>query len=475
MNDMNLNLKQGKWNTIIVYTLLSLISSVYVYFILLNANWTWGDDYEFLISTAVGKIEWSLHIANRGRFYPFGHFDYNILTLIPGATTPLAHYILVALSFVFFLIFSIKLYSIILKETGRNSVFNTWLILIIISFLLYYFYRIFLFLVYPERMIVVLMTLYFILYYQFIKKEKMIYGVIAIIISVYLIYCKETIFLVFSTIFGLNLLFNFKNLTNKQKIFYYALGLNVIIFLLLYYFIAYRNAETFYSRNSNLNDVFLFSIGNLKLLYIAVVLALWRAYQVLIKKDRQHLFFDSLLFSGIIYALANVLLKLPMDYYYFPAVMMTLPAIIYWLTKYLHPKWICIGLLVISVYYGRKFPTVIKSVQGQRINTSMNVVGLTKFVKSASEVLWYDDPTNNIVEQGLIGYQREISEIYMKFYDQSLSELKIRHIDSISESIMQGAILLYSDKNNTSQNISELGFEKIDLPNIHEISVYKKK
>ena len=245
--------------------------------------------------------------------------------------------------------------------------------------------------------------------------------------------------------------------------------------MLLYYFIAYRNAETFYSRNSNLNDVFLFSIGNLKLLYIAVVLALWRAYQVLIKKDRQHLFFDSLLFSGIIYALANVLLKLPMDYYYFPAVMMTLPAIIYWLTKYLHPKWICIGLLVISVYYGRKFPTVIKSVQGQRINTSMNVVGLTKFVKSASEVLWYDDPTNNIVEQGLIGYQREISEVYLKYYDRSLSELKIKQIHSISESIMKGAILFYSDKNNTNQNILKLGFEKIDLPNIYEISVYKKK
>ena len=95
---MNSTLKQEKWNTVIVYALLSLISLVYVYFILLNANWTWGDDYEFLISTAIDKIEWSLHIANRGRFYPFGHFDYNILTLIPGATTPLAHYILVALT-----------------------------------------------------------------------------------------------------------------------------------------------------------------------------------------------------------------------------------------------------------------------------------------------------------------------------------------------------------------------------------------
>lgn len=472
---MNSTLKQEKWNTAIVYALLSLISLVYVYFILLNANWTWGDDYEFLISTAIDKIEWSLHIANRGRFYPFGHFDYNILTLIPGATTPLAHYILVALSFMFFIIFSVKLYSIILKETGRNSVFNTWLILIIISFLLYYFYRIFFFLVYPERMIVVLMTLFFILYYQFIKKEKMIYGAIAIIISIYLIYCKETIFLVFSTIVGMNLFFNLKSLSLKQKLFYYLLGINVIVFLLLYYFIAYRNAETFYSRNSNLNDVFLFSIGNLKLLYIAIVVALWRAYQVLIKKDRLHLFFDSLLFSGIIYALANVLLKLPMDYYYFPAVMMTLPAIIYWLTKYLHPKWICIGLLVITVYYGRKFPTVIKSVQGQRINTSRNVVEVAKFVKNASVVLWYDDPTNDNIEQELIGYQREISEVYLKYYDRSLSELKIKQIHSISESIMKGAILFYSDKNNTNQNILKLGFEKIDLPNIYEISVYKKK
>lgn len=473
---MNLKQNQKNWNNTIVYSLLALLSSVYVYFILLNANWTWGDDYEFLISTAIGKMEWSLHIANRGRFYPFGHFDYNILTLIPGGTNPLAHYILVAISFLFFVLFSYKLYSIVLKEAGRETIFNSWLILISITFLLYYFYRIFFFLVYPERIIIVLLSIFFVLYYKFIKSETTIYGILALIIAVYLSYCKETIFIIFSTIVGLNLFFNYKNISKRQKLFYSALGLNVLIFLLLYYFIAYRTAETFYSRNSTLNDVIQFSFGNLKLLYIALILSCWRLYQFLLKKDRQNLVIDTMLFSGVLYALANIVLKLPMDYYYFPAVMLTLPVITYWIAKFLHPKWICVGLLIVTVYYGRKFPNVIKGVQNQRTETSKDIVNLTNYIQPTTDILWFEHASNKTADQGIRDYQKEILEVYLKFYDKSITKLNIQNIQSIPDSVKAGILLFNSDYNNLQLNdLSSIGFDKLNLPNIYEISIYYKK
>ncbi len=480
---MELRSQLGNMNKIIAYGLLTVIASIYIYFILKNANWTWGDDYEFLISTAVGKIEWSLHIANRGRFYPFGHFDFNILTLIPGGASPLAHYILVAVSFLFFVFFSYKLYAIVLKEARCNTNFNPWLIIITITFLLYYFFRVFFFLVYPERMIIVLLTLFFVAYYKFIKQNSTAYAIIAILVAIYLSYCKETIFLVFSMIVGLNLMFNFKNIILKQKLFYYALGINVIVFLLLYYFIAYKNADTIYSRNSNLKEVLIFSVGNLKLLYISLFFAFWRVYRLLVKKDRQNLFFDSMLFSGVIYALANVILKLPMEYYYFPAVMLTMPALLYWAAKLVHPKWILIVLVIITVYYGRKFPRVIDSVQGQRTETSKHVMELIRYMKASDYVLWYENPRNGDVEKGLIGYQKEILDVYVNFYDNSINNTDLQIINWMPDSVANNTLIFYSgmntidfdDNNEWDKKMESMDFEKLDLPNIYQISIYNKQ
>lgn len=485
---MNEKLDFSKINTTIVYLLLSIITGVLFFFIIHNANWTWGDDYGFLISTGIGEKMWALNndlgcIYNMGRFFPFGQLEYNILNFIPGGSTATAHYLLVAICIVIFVLISYILYFTTIKEAGGNTEFNPWLIILSIVFLLYYFFRIFFFLVYPERMIVVLLTLFVLLYRKFNMTNKYIYAIIAMTIAIYLIYCKETMFVVFTVILALNFLFGFKNLTKEQKFFYYVLGINVLVFLFLYYIISYRSSTVFYSRNSELKTLLPFTFGNLKLLYIGLLLSFWRSYRLFFKQDRQHLFFDSLLFSGLIYALALIVLNLQMVYYYFPAVTLVFPAIIYWLVRLVNPKWISLLMFIVVIYYCRKLPLAINNVQELRTMTHKNVEGLAKYIKGANEVLWYENKNINAVQAGQMGYQKEILSVYVHFYDHTIEKVPLKIINSLPDSMPRKTLIFYSANNIQkssdmkvwTQTMLNQRIEKLNLNYIDELFIYYKK
>ncbi|OJV42944.1 MAG: hypothetical protein BGO29_07205 [Bacteroidales bacterium 36-12] len=474
-------MKTLKTNKRIVLILLVFSSLLFGYFIIKDANWTWGDDYEFLISTAVGKMEWDIHVANHGRLYPLGHSDYNILTLIQGATTPVAHYSIVLFSFFLFVFFSYKLYNIVLIKTNKSSKLINWIVLFSILFLFYYFYRLFFFLVYPERIMVVLLSLFFILYSKFLKTNQSVFAVFAVLVSIYLSYTKETSFIIFSVVAGIGLLFNYKNNSKKENWFYLALTTNIVSFLLVYYFIAYRTADTLYSRHSSVFEVIQFTVGNLKILYIALIASLWRVFVFLFRKDRSHLLIDILLFSGVLYAIANVILKMPMDYYYFPAVMLTFPALVYWGVKLLRPEWVLIVLILSTGYYYRKFPKVINIIQDLKISTHKNLVEFTNILNDSDKAYWlqYDDIDE--VVKGKMGYQREILEVYYHFYNNEDEAIEIKNVNELPEELNSKIVLFYSDLQVASEEyditlrqIDSIGFTQQHLPNIQDIKIFTK-
>lgn len=466
----------------LIVVLLIVCSILFGVFIVKNAEWTWGDDYEFLISTAIGEIEWDLHIANHGRLYPLGHSDYNILTLIPNANTPLAHYIVVLVSFFLFVYFSYVLYNRLFSPIAEKPILVSWIVFFAIIFLFYYFYRLFFFLVYPERIMVVLFSLFFILYLKFVESKRYLYGVLAILVSIYLSYTKETSFIVFSTLIGVNLIFNFKNLSFREKVFYGALLLNVLVFLAVYYFVAYRTADSFYSRHSTLNEVLKFTFGNLKLLYVATAFSLWRVFVFVFKKDRNNIFVDGLLFSAVLYAIANIVLKMPMAYYYFPAVLLAFPALIYWSIKVIKPHFMLFLLITFSAYYVVKFPKVINNVQDLRTGSKHDFIELTKILNSAEEVYWLKNSGVGNVNDGIIGYQREILDVYYNYFNSTNDAVSIQNVSQLPDSIADNSVILYSELNNVRQEvyeetltaIDELEFEKQELKNIHEINVFVK-
>ncbi|SOD81216.1 hypothetical protein [Spirosoma fluviale] len=474
-----MNLYSTKTYSHITTSLLIICSIIFGYFIIKNANWTWGDDYEFLISTAVGKIEWDLHIANHGRLYPLGHFDFNILTFIHGADGPSAHYILVLISFFIFVFLSFRLYQDILQNTNANQKTISWIILISIIFLFYYFYKIFFFLVYSERIIIILLSLFFILYSKFLSTKKLPYAIITLIVSIYLCFTKETSFIIFGTVAGLNLLLNVKNISKREIIFYCILLVIIIIFLSVYYFVAYRSTDTYYSRHSTFEEVIKFSFRNLKILYIATALSIWRIYCILLQHDRKNFYIDSLLFSGILHAIANIILKMPMDYYYFPAVMLSLPALLHWGVRLYNPNWILTALILISGYYVRKFPETIESIQNLRITSNHQFQELTKLLNNVDSAYWLQEANVTSVNVGLMSYQRELLGVYYNYYNKSNKITEINNISKIPDFAGKKTVIFYSNYNNINNNqdstlekIYQLGYKKTNFSAINEINIF---
>ena len=144
----------------ISYFVIACVIAVISFLILYKADWILGDNYEFLISTAAGKPEpLSFHIG-LSRFYPLGHYDYNILTLIPNATSALAHYIYVAVTFTVL----ICLFCSLVNKAGREYGSNTNLYLTALFTVLLTasvsFLTCFLNVIYPERILMVLFAVF---------------------------------------------------------------------------------------------------------------------------------------------------------------------------------------------------------------------------------------------------------------------------------------------------------------------------
>lgn len=461
--------------------ILQTLTLLYSYFIVNNADWTWGDDFGFLLSTANKNIMWAYSndlgcLNNLGRFFPMAQFDFNILLLFDNCVTPLAHYIWVAFTFLLFVYFSFKLYKLFLEETGIKDIYINWLILSVLAFQFYYFYRAFFFLVYPERIILLLLTIFFYQFFLFVKYDKFKYAAVALVVSFYLLFTKETMFVVFSVVSFVGLVPNFTKLTVKRKVYYYILLVGVIAFLVIYYFAAYNSAESFYSRNSTFSEVIQYSFGNLKVLYLALLVFLWRIFIFIKTRKLDYLVLDIMLISGLLYGLANIILKLPMEYYYFPAVFLVLLPVIFWAVKYFNPKWIIVAMFLLTLYYWRKFPDVIENVQNLRLNTSKNVIYLADNVRNANKVLWLENNNNASASKGIIGYQKDILSVYLHFYDPDFSEKDIITINDLSDHQESGTLIFYSDLNNTpSESLFKADFEKVNLPFIHQLSIFRKK
>lgn len=469
----------------IIVFILMIISLVIGYFIVCNASWTWGDDYGFLNSTAVGEINWNYRVAkllSHGRFFLLGQCDFYFLIFIKGGNSPFAHYVVVLISFFLFVYFSYKLYQTILIDQFKNNKALLWIVFLSLIFLLYYFHRLFFFLVYPERIMVVFLCLFFLFYINFIKTQQKSHAILALLISFFLCYTKETSFIIFATIAGFNLVFAFNKITKLEKVFYFALLANVVIFLILYYFLAYRNTVTFYTRNSTYQEVIYFTLRNIKILFVALLLSFWRFYRFLFFFERDNIIIDAMLFSGILHAIANIILKMPMDYYYFPAVLLILPPILCWSLKTVKTNYILTLLFLITIYYARKFPATINSIQKLRIESGLHLKKLTDYINDSEITYWVQNNNSNHVLNGKMNYQSEILDVYYNFYNKTKSAKKIFKVTELPDSINSKVLILYSDFNllenrkNAAllKKLKTFGFKKQNLDCIHEIGIYKK-
>jgi len=463
-----------------VELLLMVIVLSFGYFIIKNAYWIFGDDFEFLISTGIGKIEWDYHIGDLGRLFPMAHFDFNILTLIPNGNTPFAHFSLILLKFCFFVLFTYKLFLLILSEFDtKSNLFIKWIIFLSISFLIYFFNYIFLHLCFGH-ILFVFFPLFFIVLYKFHQTNKLIFGILANTISLYLIFSTENIFVIFFTISFVNIFFNYQNLSKSQKILYYSFFLNIIIFLSIYYFLVYQYTDTFYTRYTSLQEIFVMSTKHLKVLYIALVLLFWRAYKLIIKKETQHIFIDNMLFAGLIYALSNVVLKTPMQFNFYISVLLVLPSIIYWIIKFRYLKLIFIIMILINAYYLRNFPKELIRRQEVRKESRVQLNSMVQLINISDNSWFLKQENADLSIQAQEGYHEMILNIYYNYLNELPEDKTIQIINQLPDIITERTIIFYYTGNEenatlyneTIQKLSTLGFINIEYKYIYGLHIF---
>jgi hypothetical protein len=267
------------------------------------------------------------------------------------------------------------------------------------------FSSVFMSLVYPEAQLIMLFSAFMLMYYKALETDRIKYYVTAFLTAIYSSYCKEPVFGAFLVIALGNHIFKYGKETKREKIFYMSLIANAIMFIIVYYFLSYKNASGFYGTGILRLGVFKFLIQVIAenpMVIIMFFFCFIRLYFILLRKDREHLYYDTLLFAGTAYICAYFFLGFTGAYYYLPAIVLFLPSFVYWV-KYLYIKKVvyslCLFFMLIPIYifnWGYTKNTI-KDIYKSRHEFMPYVTELISLHNNGKEFIWYESD-NSILD-----------------------------------------------------------------------------
>lgn len=432
--------------SIFTYIVYAIIVTILAFFIVFNANWIIGDQWQNIRTTGLGQIMHSTDFCfpNNGRCWPFALLHYNILVLLQ-CTSPTAHYIL---NLLLFIIFSVTIFITINKSIPKretSSVWNSSIILLASSYLLFREHFVFLDLIYGETILALLFAIFMICAIQFYRINNLFCGILALLCAVYATYCKEPTFAVFITFGATMLIFNFKKLTRNQKIISFLLIANAIVFLIVYLVLYKRDSGYCPSQyGTTLFSILFTYMMQKKILLIAIPLTLWRLFKIIIYPEREHIFYDALLFGGMAYILVICILRLLSAYYILPALVLITPAIIYFIYLYFKEKISVLFWLAFACFYGMKAHKRICVVQDDFQNDHCVVEILKEYRDNGYQVVYYQaDSTNYNWYHTLIQYRYSGYSGLMAYYENDPQY----QIPIVTRMPKENAICLYPTEN----------------------------
>ena len=380
------------------------------YFIMHNAAWLLGDDCQTLIYTGWDKPIFGFFVSpTLGRFFPLDYTIYDVLCLFyEGQIPPSAHYFIHVLCFALYVVAFIGVALYILKDyktIWKYSIAFFVALLVIgrtyVNFMQCWtgVWTIFTFL--P---LFVYGTL------KFLDTKKWSYAILALVSINYILYYYETIFTIPLAIGICALLFSYKRIGKAERVYYSSLIASGLLFLLLYAILVLPKVETFYAHHLDvspfMNAAKMFFAQ--KIMWVVVVFLVVRLVSF-IQKKAQFNIYDNLLLASCAYCCGAAFLGLNYTLYYTPAVLVAIPAILYFSKEYLHEKWVLMLFVVLALFYCRKLPKQIQDNQKDRIGTYQKVHDLIENIDDQS--VYFYEPENPNLEP----WELEIRSI-RKFY-----------------------------------------------------------
>lgn len=381
-------IKYGSW------ALMALITVVCAFFIVHDAQWIIGDDAIVMNYSGWGHWFPMSHtvIPESGRFFPLSYQMYNLYApFFDGQMSAQAMYLFHAIIFALTVGACFWLIQDILKK--REAIWRYGIALLATVF--------FIGRVFPAYMncfstawfgtsLTVLMLLFAYLFYT---RKKMGYGLAAWLIVVWITYTGENAFVLPLAWGACGLLLMWKKSTKWERAFHIGLVADAVIFLLVYFFFIFLKIQTAYDGSHGTEVTF---IGNMisilvaqKFLWIAAAVLFVRIWDVM-KNKAEITFYDLFLLTAGAICVGGFILKLNWVLYYNGAVLIALPAVLYYLNQYLKPYWTALIMLVFAGWYGIKVPQTIKEIDGQRDDCHQFMTVLAEQVEQGKTVYLYN-------------------------------------------------------------------------------------
>ncbi len=456
---MNISKKEG-------LLILSVCLIIIAYFILKDANWILGDDEQFLVTTAINKPSHSCY--GGGRFWPLGLCDYTLLLGVPYGYTITAHLIyniLIMCSTVF------VLYNFFNKINKNNYIINIFFILII--FLTSSFMLIHMNCIYAERMMFFTLILFMYFYWKSLKYQSNKHYILALFFMIYTTYLKEPMCVVSIIIALTNFL---GKLTKKDKIFNCVLLINSIIYLSIFIYRLDIKKGLYHGINHFSFDRFLLIkeiLASEPLLLFIFILCFIRIYFVFFRKIHSHLFIDGLLFGSVGYIFAYILLGLSSSYYFFPSIVLSCPALMYWTNTLINSNK-KLGILLISSLFLSSFYSI--SISTYNIQDNLyhrrNDMKLINYIvdsyKQGRKIGWFT--LTKLDKNWNLRVYKTFTNYLLKIQDNSFCIFNF--IDNVND-IDKYDMVLYLDEQTECQKYSLLHNFKL-ISRILGVSIYEK-
>ncbi len=263
------------------------------------------------------------YTPSSGRFFPLASLDLNLIAIF--SHSPYAFFTFNAL-----IVFGIGVLLWIIFALILEDRFYTLRVLLLICIFLHPgFVTIMLGICYPERLQVLFLSLFIFSSIKFYRDNSLSSAIIGFISANAALYYKEPTFLIIGSFGLLMFIDSIKNKNSTKAYLYYgALTISALIFLVLYFTLIIPHIEKAYTREiflskyeeilHTLKGLLNFILNDSILLLLLPSLFLYRIYMFIFKHDRRHIFWDSLLLGGFLYLCAFIKLHLFELYYLIP-------------------------------------------------------------------------------------------------------------------------------------------------------------
>ena len=403
--------------------MLSVIG-VYAFYILHNAEWLIGDDAFLLRRTAMGiPFPFSESILPEiGFFRPFDYLHENIVLLFhSGMHSAFEHYIINAASF---LLCMSALIGVLWKIVKPKDVCDYAIIafgtIVLASRLIGVYINIFgpIFGVYTYHM----MAIFFLCI--FIEKEKTWAMILSLFCWSYSMLIYENVCMVLGCMGLFPLLFAYKQLSKKQRLYNYMLIGMAVAFVVTYLCVIYiptrgqSHYDPAHDTGVGLLDNAWTMIYGQKFIWMAAMVWLWRQVQLIRKMTNYHVLYDTLLWTAGGMVIGAIVLRLDCSMYYYDAIILSLPAVVYFMIKSheKYGKYVALGVMMLfAAWHSVKVPHQIEKNQKDRIETSANMCLIAEKASNGWSIVWYDGCRQDSVSEVRKAWRKEATRNYIQY------------------------------------------------------------